>query len=104
MVERVVSDGTEEVEAPLPALVTVSSELGELRYPGVKEIMAAQKTPITVRNAQELGVEVSHLKKPNLVSLSAPPGRKAVCQLIEAETPEEAGADLALKMREAQLL
>ena len=104
MVERVVSDGTEEVEAPLPALVTVSSELGELRYPGVKEIMAAQKTPITVRNAQELGVEVSHLKKPNLVSLSAPPGRKAECQLIEAETPEEAGADLALKMREAQLL
>ena len=77
MVERVVSDGTEEVEAPLPALVTVSSELGELRYPGVKEIMAAQKTPIMVRNAQELGVEVSHLKKPNLVSLSAPPGMKA---------------------------
>ena len=104
MVERVVSDGTEEVEAPLPALVTVSSELGELRYPGVKEVMAAQKTPITVRNAQELGVEVSHLKKPNLVSLSAPLGRKAVCQLIEAETPEKAGADLALKMREAQLL
>jgi electron transfer flavoprotein beta subunit len=104
MVERVVSDGTEEVEAPLPALVTVSSELGELRYPGVKEIMAAQKMPITVRNAQELGVEVSHLKKPNLVSLSAPPGRKVECQLIEAETPEEAGADLALKMRESQLL
>ena len=27
-VDRVVSDGTEKVEAPLPALVTVSSELG----------------------------------------------------------------------------
>ena len=104
MVERVVSDGTEEVEAPLPALVTVSSELGELRYPAVKAIMAAQKVPVTVRKAQELGVDISQLKRPNMVSLSAPPGRKAECQFIEAETPEEAGADLALKMKDAQLL
>ena len=104
MVERVVSDGTEEVEAPLPALVTVSSELGELRYPAVKAVMAAQKVPVTVRKAQELGVDISQLKRPNMVSLSAPPGRKAECQFIEAETPEEAGADLALKMKDAQLL
>ena len=104
IVERVVSDGTEEVEAPLPALVTVSSEIGELRYPSVKELMAAQKTPITVRKAQELGVEVSKLKSLNLVSLAAPPGRKAECQYIEAETPEEAGAGLAIRVREAQLL
>jgi electron transfer flavoprotein beta subunit len=100
----VVSDGTEEVEAPLPALVTVSSELGELRYPGVKELMAAQKTPITVWKAQELGVEVSQLKSLNLVSMAVPPGRKAECQYIECETPEEAGADLAVRVREAQLL
>ncbi len=104
IVERVVSDGTEEVEAPLPALVTVSSELGELRYPAVKAVMAAQKVPVTVRKAQELGVDISQLKRPNMVSLSAPPGRKAECQFIEAETPEEAGANLALIMREAQLL
>lgn len=104
IVERLVSDGTEEVEAPMPALVTVSSEIGELRYPGVKELMAAQKMPITVRRAQDLGVDVSQLKSPNLVSLSAPLGRKAECQFIETETPEEAGADLAIRMKEAQLL
>ncbi len=103
-VERVVSDGFEEVEAPLPALVTVSSEIGDLRYPPLKEVMAAQKMPITVRNGQELGVDVSRLKRLNLVSLSAPPGRKTECQLIGGETPEEAGANLALKVREAQLL
>jgi len=104
MVERVVSDGFEEIEAPTPALVTASSEIGELRYPGVKEIMAAQKVPITVRNGQELGVDVSRLKRLNLVSLSAPQGRQTECQFIGGETPEEAGADLALKVREAQLL
>ena len=98
------SDGFEEIEAPTPALVTVSSEIGDLRYPGVKEVMAAQKMPITVRKGQELGIDLSGLKSLNMVSLSTPPGRKTECQFVEGETPEEAGANLALKVREAQLL
>ena len=104
LVRRVVSDGTEEVVTPLPAVITASSEIGEMRYPGVKEIMAAQKAPITVRSAQDLGVDVVRLKSPRLVSLTAPPGRTSQCQYVEAETPEEAGALLAMKVREAQLL
>ena len=103
-VERVVSDGYEEVEAPTPALVTVSSEIGDLRYPALKAVMAAQKMPITIRKGQDLGVDVSQLKRLNLVRLSAPPGRKTECQFVEGETPEEAGANLALKVREAKLL
>jgi electron transfer flavoprotein beta subunit len=103
-VERIVSDGLEEIEAPTPALVTVSSEIGDLRYPGVKEVMAAQKMPITVRKGPELEVDMTRLKRLNMVNLSAPPGRQAECQFIEAETPEEAGANLAQKMREAKLL
>jgi electron transfer flavoprotein beta subunit len=104
IVERVVSDGTEVVEAPTPALVTASSEIGDLRYPSLKNVMAAQKMPITVRTGQDLGVDVSRLQRLNLVSLSAPPTRKSECQFIEGETPEDAGTNLALKMREARLL
>ncbi len=104
LVERVVSDGTEEVEAPMPALVTVSSEVGDLRYPKLKDLQAAQRKPITVHNAEALGIDMSGLKKLNMVKLSEPPRREAQCQLIEAETPEEAGTGLALKLREAKLL
>ncbi len=104
LVERVVSDGMEEVEAPRPAVITASSEIGELRYPGVKEIMAAQKMPITIQSARDLEVDTSRMQRANLVSLSAPPGRKTECRFIEAETPEEAGANLAVQVREAQLL
>lgn len=103
-VERVVSDGYEVIETPMPALVTASSEIGELRYPKLKDLQAAQKAPITVRNGQDLGVDVSLLKRLNMVRLSAPLGRKATCQFIGGETPEEAGTNLALKLREAQLL
>jgi len=102
-VQRVVSDGCEEIEAPTPALVTVSSEIGDLRYPAVKEIMAAQKMPITIRKGGELGIDLSGLKSVNMLRLSAPPGRKTECQFIAGETPEEAGANLALKVREAKL-
>lgn len=104
LVERVVSDGYEIVEAPMPALVTTSSEIGDLRYPTLKDLQAAQKMPITFRNGQQLGFDVSLLKKLNLVRLSDPPRRKTQCQIIGGETPEEAGAKLALKVREAKLL
>jgi electron transfer flavoprotein beta subunit len=103
-VERVVSDGYEVIEAPTPALVTTSSEVGELRYPSLKSVMAAQKMPITVRNAQQSGVDVARLTRLNVVSLSAPPGRKSQGRIIAGETPEEAGANLALALREARLL
>lgn len=104
VVERVVSDGYEVVEASLPALVTASSEVGELRYPPLKSVMAAQKMPITIRKAQDLDIDLSQMKGLNLVNLAAPPGRTAQCRFIEAETPEEAGTELALKLREARIL
>ncbi len=88
----------------MPALLTTSSEVGELRYPKLKDLQAAQKMPITFRNGQQLGFDVSLLKKLNLVSLSDPPHRKTQCQIIGGETPEEAGANLAIKVREAKLL
>jgi electron transfer flavoprotein beta subunit len=70
----------------------------------LKDLQAAQKMPITVRSAQALGIDVAGLKRLNLVRLSEPPRRKSECQIIGGETPEEAGANLALKVREAKLL
>ncbi|MBM3945722.1 MAG: electron transfer flavoprotein subunit beta/FixA family protein, partial [SAR202 cluster bacterium] len=46
VVERALTDGYEVVETPLPAVVTVSNEFGEPRYPTLRGIMAAgKKTP-----------------------------------------------------------
>ena len=103
-VERVVSDGFEIIEAPLPALVSASNEIGELRFPTIASIMAAQKKPITVWNAQELQVEPSQMKRVNLLKLSTPPHREVECQFMDSDTPEEAGANLALKLREDKLI
>lgn len=103
MVERVISDGYEVLEAPLPALVTVSNELGELRSVAIKELMAAQNKPITTLTAQELGVETAFDRQKKLLKLYIPQ-REVNCEIIRGETAEEAGANLALKLRETQII
>jgi len=104
IVERVVSDGYEIIGVSLPALVTVGNELGELRSATTKDILAAKNKPITTWGAQELGVEPSSMKQVNLLKLFIPPEKATKCEIAEGETPEEAGANLALKLREAQIL
>jgi electron transfer flavoprotein beta subunit len=102
-VERVVSDGYEVIESPLPALVTASNEIGDLRFPNVKQTMAAQKIPFTVWSAQDLGVDAAKLQRINRVKLYQPV-QEVNTEIIEGETPEEAGAKLAARLRENKVL
>lgn len=103
VVERVLSDGYEVVEAPLPALVTVSGEIGDLRYPSLQAIKAAKDLPQTVLGAGDLGVDLAALGRVETLSLSAP-SRERRCTLVEADTPEEAGEKLAVLLRQEKVI
>jgi electron transfer flavoprotein beta subunit len=48
---------TETVEAPLPAVVSVTDRTGEARYPSFKGIMAAKKKPLESLDLDDLGIE-----------------------------------------------
>lgn len=106
-VERVTADGYEVIEVSLPALVTVSNELGVARYPTIKGIMAAKKIEPIVWKPADIGLEPAQIgvvgRKVNLEKLYQPV-REGKCELIGGESPEEAGVNLALKLREAKLL
>jgi electron transfer flavoprotein beta subunit len=102
-VERVQPDGFEVLEVTLPALVTVSSEAGTLRTAALAGIMAAQKKPMKVWNAQELGVKTAELRKTALNQLYQPV-REGKCEIIKGTTPEEAAVNLAVKLKESKLL
>ncbi len=56
-VSRVTPEGDELVEADLPAVVTISSELGEPRYPTMPMKMAARKVQPTVVTTADLGLD-----------------------------------------------
>jgi electron transfer flavoprotein beta subunit len=45
------------VEAPLPAVVSVTDQAGEARYPSMKGILAAKKKPVATWSLADLGVD-----------------------------------------------
>ena len=101
---RVISDGYEVVEARLPALATVSNELGEPRYPTLRGIMAAgHKTPI-VWTAADLGLEPSKLAPRTRVTNIFIPVKGKKCEFIIGENEADAGCKLALRLREDSLI
>jgi electron transfer flavoprotein beta subunit len=103
MVEQVLSDGYEVIEMSLPALITVSNELGELRSVALREIMAAQKKPLTTWSAENLGVDPLPMRRTRLLKLFIPQ-KESRCEMVPGETAEELGANLASKLREAQII
>ncbi|WP_439674400.1 electron transfer flavoprotein subunit beta/FixA family protein [Embleya sp. MST-111070] len=48
---------TELIEAPLPAVVSVTDRTGEARYPSFKGIMAAKKKTVVSKDLDDLGIE-----------------------------------------------
>ncbi|CAN5765637.1 electron transfer flavoprotein subunit beta/FixA family protein [soil metagenome] len=68
---REIEGGVEVVEAPMPAVVSITKGEFEPRYPSLKGIMAAKKKPLDEKDAQlgESRIEVR--------ALSAPPERPA---------------------------
>ena len=103
-VERITSDGYEVVEAPLPALVTVSNELGQPRYPTLRGIMAATRKRPTIWSAADLGADASQLEPRVTLQELFVPVRDQQCEIIEGEDAADAGRQLALKLREAKLI
>jgi electron transfer flavoprotein beta subunit len=58
-VTRLTSAAQEEVEAELPAVVSVLEKINEPRYPSFKGIMAAKSKPTTTLSLADLGIEPS---------------------------------------------
>lgn len=48
---------TEQVEASLPAVISVTDRTGEARFPSFKGIMAAKKKPLDAKDLDDLGID-----------------------------------------------
>lgn len=106
-VERVLDDGFQTVEVSLPAVVSVSNEFGEPRYPQLRQIMMAAKKTVQVWGAADLGLDASEFGATNRVmpleALYVPKVESNV-EIIEGDSPEEKARNLALKLRAAKLI
>jgi electron transfer flavoprotein beta subunit len=93
-VERIADEAVEVIEAPLPCVVTVTNDLGDLRQITLPGINRAKKKPITEWDLDDLGLGPAPAPGCELVDLYIPT-RDTVCQMIEAESSEEAAEKLA---------
>ncbi len=92
VVKKSLPDGYERVKARMPALVTVSNEVGELRYISrtkmLKMIQGARSIPSW--DAGDLRVPQEFLNKMAIAALSSPPDMGRDCQLMEGSIEEKA--------------
>lgn len=94
-VERMMEEGYEVIQLPLPALITVVKEINEPRLPSLKGMMRAKKAQITTLNAADIAAETNRIGQvgsPTLVSkIFAPPpktGGKMLLGDVESQVEE----------------
>ena len=60
-VERMMEDGYDIIEMPLPSLISVVKEINKPRLPSLKGMMASKKAIITKWTAQDIGADTSKI-------------------------------------------
>jgi electron transfer flavoprotein beta subunit len=80
-VERQTEAGYDQVEVPLPAVVTVTAGVVAPRYPSFKGIMAAKKKPVEELAVAGLGIEANQVgatgARQEIISVTPAPARAA---------------------------
>lgn len=99
---RCVSDGIEVVEADMPALLTFTSEVGEIRFTSLKDMMKAKKKKIVKWSAADIGFEsIAHME---LEDLFVPDMPVVDCRIMEGDSDGEKGRQLARSLSDNGLL
>lgn len=90
-VERLMEEGYEIIEVPLPALLTVVKEINEPRLPSLRGMMRAKQAKITVWTAQDIQAEPESLglkgSPTRVVKIFTPPPRQGG-QVFQGDTSE----------------
>ena len=103
-VERVAEGGFQRVACPMPAVMTITNELGEARYANLRGIMAASRKQPETMTLADLGLsDLVNDKTLPMTRLFIPESESNV-EIIEGEDEADSGRLLALRLREAKLI
>ncbi len=90
-VERMMEEGFEIIETPLPALLTVVKEINEPRLPSLKGLMRAKSAKITLWTQKDLDLDPQNIglsgSPTQVVKIFTPPQRIGG-QILTGEIPE----------------
>lgn len=103
-VTRVTPDGDEVVEVDAPAVVTVSNELGEPRYPTAKSKIAARRMKPEVAEPSSLGLSDADLQPRVQAQRQFVPTVQGNCEFLSGETAAEMADALVARLRQDSLI
>ncbi len=102
-VERSIEEGRQQVECKLPAVISVSKDIGEPRYPSFMGIRKASRANIPVWTLSDLsiGAPASAVRWPEVTN---PPVREVKTEIITGDSPQDVAETLADKILEEKVL
>lgn len=106
-VERALPEGSETVETDLPALVTVSNELGTPRYPSLRMMMRAGRKTIPVWKPADIGLGAESVGAAGAmvdIERFITPRFDVQCEFIGADSAREIASTLVERLRDARIL
>jgi electron transfer flavoprotein beta subunit len=103
VIERSIEEGRQIVESSLPAVVSVSKDIGEPRYPSFMGIRKASRANIPVWTLADLGINAPTplVRWPDVVN---PPAREVKTEIITGDSPQQIAEQLADKIMEEKVL
>jgi electron transfer flavoprotein beta subunit len=106
-VERVLADGFEIVEGDLPAVVTISNEIGAARKPSLRETMRAARKPLVTKTAADIDLAAADIERFAIRSRRARlyvPTKQSACEIMSGADELAQAAQLAQHLRAARLI
>jgi electron transfer flavoprotein beta subunit len=89
--QRMMEEGFEIIESPLPTLITVVKEINEPRLPSLRGMMRAKKAKITILTQKELNLDPQRIglcgSPTQVIKIFTPPPKSAG-QRLEGETKD----------------
>jgi electron transfer flavoprotein beta subunit len=103
-VTRVTPDGDEVIEVACPAVVTISNELGDPRYPTAANKIKARRKKPTIVSVEELGLPPEELQPRVTFTRQFVPTVQGNCEFISGETAAEKADSLIARLREESVI
>lgn len=101
-IQRQTEKGYDEVECPIPAVVTVTAGVNEPRYPTFKGIMQAKSKPVETLTVADLGLSADDIAATQSVAgVNAAPARGAGAKIEDDGT---GAAKIADFLKEAKVI
>jgi electron transfer flavoprotein beta subunit len=103
-VTRVTPEGDEVVEVACPAVVTISNELGDPRYPTAANKIKARRKKPTIVSVEDLGLPPEDLQPRVTFTRQFVPTVQGNCEFISGETAAETADSLIARLRDDSVI